>query len=94
MFHKNLPLTSDTEKYMKTLRSNPKASIALALLLAAISLPASADLASKLERMIGYVIADSKTIGGWYDEDEKEDGAFKGCKHGRKIVFTDNKVLT
>jgi len=68
----------------------------LAVLLACASVPASADLASKLEKLVGYVIADSKTIKGWYDEDgdEKDEGSFKGCKHGRKIVFTDNKVLT
>lgn len=55
-----------------------------------------ADFSSKLERLVGYFIADSKTIAGWYDEDgnEKEEGSFKGCKHGRKIVFADNKVLT
>jgi hypothetical protein len=56
--------------------------------------PASADLASKLERLVGYVIVDSKTIKGWYDDEERAEGAFKGCKHGRKIVFTDNRVLT
>jgi hypothetical protein len=61
----------------------------------AISTPASADLAGKLERFVGYIIVDAKTIKGWYDTDgEKEEGAFKGCKHGRVIVFTDNKVLT
>jgi hypothetical protein len=58
------------------------------------SCPAHADLASKLEGLVGYVIADSKTIKGWYDEDEREEGSFKGCKHGRKIVFADNKMLT
>lgn len=65
-------------------------------LLAGASLPAFADLASKLEGLVGYVIADSKTIKGWYDEDggENEESSFKGCKHGRKIIFTDNKVLT
>lgn len=65
-----------------------------AVLLASASAPASADLARKLERLVGYVIVDSKTIRAWYDEEEKEEGAFKGCKHGRKIVFDDNKVLT
>jgi len=55
---------------------------------------AYADLADKLRGLVGYTIVDSKTIKGWYDDDEKEEGAFKGCKHGRVIVFTDNKTLT
>lgn len=81
---------------MKTIPLRAKRLIVLATLLAAASLPAVADLADKLERLVGYVIADSKTIKGWYDDDgtEKEEGSFKGCKHGRKIVFTDNRVLT
>jgi len=54
----------------------------------------SADLASKLETLIGYSIVSSKTIRGWYDSDEKEEGAFKGCRHGRVIVFTDGTGLT
>lgn len=66
----------------------------LALSFCLICPSASADLASKLEGLVGYVIADSKTIKGWYDDDEREEGAFKGCKHGRKIVFTDNRILT
>lgn len=69
---------------------------AIATLLVSASFPAYSDLASKLERLVGYVIADSKTIKGWYDESggEREEGSFKGCSHGRKIVFDDNKVLT
>ncbi len=58
------------------------------------SVTARADLADELENIIGYTIVDSKTIASWYDEDEKEEGAFKGCKHGRVIVFTDKKTLT
>lgn len=58
------------------------------------SATAKAELADELENLIGYTIVDSKTIASWHDEDEKEDGAFKGCKHGRIIVFTDNKTLT
>lgn len=65
--------------------------IALMLLL---SISAQADLADELDNLVGYTIVDSKTIQGWYDDDEKEDGAFKGCKHGRVIVFTDHKSLT
>lgn len=68
--------------------------VVFALLLAGICSPASADLARKLEWLVGYVIVDSKTIKGWYDDEEREEGAFKGCKHGRKIVFADNRVLT
>jgi hypothetical protein len=59
-----------------------------------LSSMAQADLADELDDLIGYTIIDSKTIASWYDEDEKEVGAFKGCKHGRVIVFTDNKTLT
>ncbi len=55
---------------------------------------ASADLAGKLERLVGYTILASKTIRGWHDDDEREDGAFKGCRHGRVIVFTDGTSLT
>lgn len=54
---------------------------------------AFAGLADELDPLIGYTIIDSKTIKGWYDDNESEEGAFKGCKHGRVIVFTDNKVL-
>ena len=70
--------------------------VAIATLLVVVSFPVRADLASKLERLVGYVIEDSKTIKGWYDEGagEKEEGSFKGCNHGRKIVFADNKILT
>lgn len=59
-----------------------------------ISTSVSADLASKLERLVGYTILDSKTIKGWYDGDEREEGAFKGCRHGRVIVFADGTGLT
>ncbi|MBP6962764.1 hypothetical protein KBB49_04470 [Candidatus Saccharibacteria bacterium] len=62
--------------------------------LATFSCIARADLAYELNSLIGYTIVDSKTIKGWYDDSEKEEGAFKGCKHGRVIVFTDNTVLT
>ena len=59
-----------------------------------LSISAQADLADELDNLIGYTIVDSKTIKGWYDDDEKGNGAFKGCKYGRVIVFTDNKSLT
>ena len=55
---------------------------------------AKADLGDKLSKLIGYTVIDSKTINSWYDESEKEEGSFKGCKHGRVIVFTDNMRLT
>lgn len=54
---------------------------------------ANAGIADKLGSLNGYTIIDNKTIKGWYDEDEQEEGAFKGCKFGRVIVFTDNKIL-
>ncbi|MBZ2207192.1 hypothetical protein [Massilia soli] len=57
---------------------------------------AKADFADKLSRLVGYAIVDAKTIKAWYDDGdgEKGEGAFKGCKHGRVIVFADDKVLT
>ncbi|MBT1077106.1 hypothetical protein [Geobacter grbiciae] len=64
------------------------------LVLLCFASTAYADLADELADLVGYVIVDSKTIKGWYDDDESEEGAFKGCKHGRVIVFSDNKVLT
>jgi hypothetical protein len=65
------------------------------LLLVGVSSSASAGLADNLSKFIGYTIVDSKTIKGWYntDDNESEEGAFKGCKNGRVIVFTDNKIL-
>ena len=55
---------------------------------------AFADMAYELKNFIGYTISNSKTIKGWDDDDEHEEGTFKGCKYGRVIVFTDNKILT
>ena len=66
----------------------------IALTLCVISSAAFAGLADKLGSLVGYTVIDSKTIKGWYDNEEREDGAFKGCKHGRVIVFTDNRILT
>ncbi len=66
----------------------------ITVMICLFSVNAFADLADELEDLVGYVIVDSKTIRGWHDDDENEEGAFKGCKHGRVIVFTDNKVLT
>lgn len=66
----------------------------VALFIIGFSVNAFADLADKLDDLVGYVIVDSKTVKGWYDDDESEEGAFKGCKHGRVIVFTDNTGLT
>lgn len=71
---------------------NWKACIPVLALL--VSPVAWADLADELEDLVGYTIVDSKTIGGWYDDDDKGDGSFEGCEHGRVIVFTDNKKLT
>ena len=67
--------------------------IFIVTVLCVISSTAFAGLADKLGGLIGYTIIDSKTIKGWYDDDERDEGAFKGCKHGRVIVFTDNKIL-
>ncbi|KJV44346.1 hypothetical protein CAP42_09610 [Acinetobacter indicus] len=66
----------------------------VAILFLLASFNASADLADELEDLVGYTIVDSKTIKGWYDDEESEEGAFKGCKHGRTVVFTDNTTLT
>nr|WP_198982222.1 hypothetical protein [Herbaspirillum sp. ASV7] len=53
-----------------------------------------ADLADNLSKLVGYMILDTKTIKGWYDDDGKANGSFEGCNHGRVIVFDDGKVLT
>jgi len=52
------------------------------------------DCADELDDLVGYTIIASKTIKGWHEDDESEEGAFKGCKHGRVIVFTDGTCLT
>lgn len=51
------------------------------------------DLTSELESLIGYTIVSSKTISGWFGEDEEGGTAFKGCKRGRTIKFTDGTYL-
>ena len=65
-----------------------------ALAIALISLPAFADISYELERLVGYTIIDVKTVDGWYDDDGEKGDSFEGCEHGRKIVFTDNRILT
>lgn len=67
----------------------------LMMLFSVVSNSAMAGLADNLSQLVGYTIIDSKTIKGWYDADDSEieGGAFKGCKYGRVIVFTDNKIL-
>src|SRR5437764_1214629 len=54
---------------------------------------AFADTADKLRDLVGYTIVDAKTIKGWYDDDEKVEGLFKGCRSGRVIIFADNTIL-
>ncbi len=66
----------------------------ISALICLYSANAFSDLADELEHLVGYVIIDSKTIKGWYDDDESEKNTFKGCRYGRVIVFTDSKVLT
>lgn len=43
---------------------------------------------------IGWTIAAKKTISGYVDEEGEQQTSFKGCKHGRKILFTDQTYLT
>lgn len=45
------------------------------------------------EEFIGYTIIAKKTIEGYYDKDGSGKKQFNGCKYGRIIVFTDNKIL-
>ena len=66
----------------------------LVVALLILSTSAFADSANELDDLVGYTIVAKKTIKGWYDDHESEEGAFKGCRHGRVIVFTDNKILT
>lgn len=58
-----------------------------------VSNPASAALADKLERLVGYTIIASKTVEAWAEDKKKSDG-FEGCSHGRVIIFTDGTALT
>jgi hypothetical protein len=86
-----------TQRLSGTVGRVGKPKIAMAVLTTVCLLlqsEAFADLASKLEHLVGYSIVASKTIRGWHDSDEKEEGAFKGCRHGRLIVFTDGTGLT
>ncbi len=66
----------------------------ISALICLYSANAFSDPVDELEHLVGYVIIDSKTIKGWYDDDESEESTFKGCRYGRVIVFTDSKVLT
>lgn len=63
------------------------------LVIAFTALPAYADLADELGDLVGYTIVASKTVERWYGDGEKDD-SFKGCSHGRVIVFTDDTALT
>jgi hypothetical protein len=47
-----------------------------------------------LEKLVGYTIAESKTIEGFIDDEGELKKEFNGCEHGRKIVFTDGTFLT
>jgi hypothetical protein len=47
----------------------------------------------KLDTLVGDTIVASKMISGWHDSDEQEEGAFKGFRHERVIVFTDGTEL-
>ena len=67
---------------------------AVALLLAAASASASADLASQLREFVGYTVLEAKTIVGWRDADGKSGDTFEGCSAGRIIIFDDNKAAT
>jgi hypothetical protein len=67
--------------------------VVIILVVTVLVQPAYADLADKLDRLIGYTIIASKTIERWYDTDE-QDESFIGCSHGRVIVFTDGTALT
>ncbi|MBA3613391.1 MAG: hypothetical protein H0W49_10885 [Nitrospirales bacterium] len=53
-----------------------------------------ADLADKLDDLVGYTIVAEKTIVGWYDDNEHEEGSFNGCSYERVILFQDNTGLT
>jgi hypothetical protein len=66
--------------------------LALSLLLP--SFGASAGVESTLRQYVGYTIVGVLTITGWRDNDGTgEDGAFKGCKYGRVIIFEGDKTL-
>jgi hypothetical protein len=58
------------------------------------SLPAFADLASKLTGLTGYTIVGVKTVVGFVDTDGSRKDGFEGCNFGRVIIFSDNTILT
>lgn len=66
------------------------------LIILLLTVPAfiSGDCTGNLEELVGYTIVASKTIEGWYDDDEREDGTFNGCTFGRVILFSDGTRLT
>ncbi len=55
----------------------------------AMSMPAYADLADKLKRLVGYSIVHSGTITGYQDQGKKPNDSFEGCEYGRKIFIDD-----
>ena len=72
---------------------NKQRYVTMVLALVLLPCPALADMADKMEKLVGYAIVDSKTIDGWSEDGKTKDG-FEGCSHGRVIIFTDGKGLT
>jgi hypothetical protein len=58
------------------------------------TVPARADVASTMQRYVGYTIGASKSIKGWVSPDRTKKGDdFHGCEYGRYIVFDDDTYL-
>tara|TARA_R110000868_G_scaffold407650_2_gene689296 strand:- start:1531 stop:1854 length:324 start_codon:yes stop_codon:yes gene_type:complete len=63
--------------------------------LLATSITANASLGNDLSGLVGYTIIASKTITGWYDNDnDKKSDSFEGCSFSRVIVFDNSQTLT
>jgi hypothetical protein len=52
-----------------------------------------ADTARVLSKLVGYTIADFRTVEGYVDSDGERKDGFEGCAFGRSIVFTDGTAL-
>lgn len=58
------------------------------------SMPAHADFADKLGRLVGYSIVYSGTVTGYQDQKKKPNDSFEGCEYGRKIFIDDSYQVT
>lgn len=55
---------------------------------------ASADLADKLSKFVGYTIVHEGTITGYQDDKKKRNDSFEGCEWGRRIFIDHTFQVT